>query len=89
MNPITLRILSPAGVRAQAGCDSVTLIIKDGKDFSGGGSLGIRKGHIPMIAALEEGSSVRAFSNGEEILSVGINGGFASVENDIVTVIER
>lgn len=77
---LTLTIVTPRGTACSVCCDAVTLPLADG------GGIGIRKGHIPAEMALMPGV-VRATENGAPLCSVSIAGGFASVENNTVTVI--
>ena len=84
--PLTLRVLTPAGSMAEESCDGVQLILRDGADGRGGGSMGILRGHAPAVMALGEGT-VRAVLNGKVSLCLRVSGGFDSVRDDIVTVI--
>ena len=77
--PLTLRILTPAGIIAEEHGDSVKLQLSDG-------SLGIRKGHRAALAALSDGDVVLKQS-GSPIGRWHTPGGFASIENNIITVI--
>ena len=85
--PLTMRILTPEGELVSARCESVTLYARDNEKGEGGGSFGILKGHMPLIAALEEGSPAIAKSGGREIMRAKIRGGFAYAADDIITVI--
>lgn len=85
--PITLIIVAPEGEKARLACASVTLFAMDNAAGENGGSMGIRRGHMPAVIALERGSAVKArVEDGSETV-FGVSGGFAKVENDIVTVI--
>ncbi len=84
--PITLRIMSPSIAHPDILCDSVRLTVADNEKGRGGGSCGIKKGHAPALIALSEGK-VSAYRGNEEIFSRQTKGGFASVENNIVTLI--
>lgn len=84
--PLTLRLLTPAGLAAEEHGDSVTLLLPDGKNGKGGGLLGIRRGHTPAVMALAEGT-VTVRLAGQVIVRIQVPGGFASVENDIITII--
>lgn len=46
--PLSLRIITPNGVAAEAACDAVTLPVADGISGEGGGSMGIRRGHVRL-----------------------------------------
>lgn len=87
MNELTLIVITPEGRREGIPCDSVTFFVRDNERGEGGGSMGVRRGHIDAIAALEPGSAVRARSEGKEIASFRVSGGFASVKNNAVTVV--
>lgn len=86
-NGLCIRILTPLGEGAPVACDSVTLFAMDNERGEGGGSVGIRRGHIPAVIALEPGSAVRARLNGAEVFSMTVPGGFAFVKDDTVTVL--
>lgn len=83
---IKLSIVTPKGVAFSVTCDSVRLNTPDDRNGHNGGSIGIRRGHIPAVIAIAEGETV-AFSNGTVVLRVRTESGFASVENDEVQVI--
>ncbi len=83
--PMLLRLLTPAGTAAEVGCDSVQLTLRDNADGAGGGLVGIRRNHAPAVLALSEGP-VRAFLRGETVLRATA-GGFASVRDNVITVI--
>ena len=87
MNELTLRIVTPSGVAASVDCDSVTLIARDDADGNGGGSVGIRRGHIPAVIALENGSAVKTSSDGAQLRSFTVSGAFARVRDNVVTVV--
>ena len=87
MNGLTLVILSPEGERARIECDSVTVFARDNARGEGGGSLGIRRGHIPAVAALEKNSRVTAKSAGRVISEYVVSGGFVRLKDNTVTVI--
>ena len=87
MAALLLKIITPEGEAARAECDSVGLVSRDDPSGSGGGGIGIRRGHIPAVIALRPGSLVTAKLGGKPLLSVRVTGGFASVRSDTVTVI--
>lgn len=87
MNGLTLIILSPEGERARVECDSVTVFARDDARGEGGGSVGIRRGHIPAVIALENNSRVTAKSAGSIVSEHIVSGGFARVKDNTVTVI--
>lgn len=84
--PLTLRIVTPQGVALEIACDSVSLPLADDQSGEGGGSIGVRRGHAKAALALSQGS-VSAHAGGKALASTAIEAGFASIENDTVTVI--
>ena len=83
---LTLRLLTPVGYSAETVCDSVRLTLKDNAEGRGGGSVGILYGHAPAVMALGNGP-VTAKEDGEVVLSAVLESGFASVRDNVVTVI--
>ncbi len=83
---LTMRLLTPAGFSSEVICDSVRLTLKDNADGRGGGSVGILYGHAPAVMALGRGPAV-AKKGGEIVLSAVLESGFASVRDNVVTVI--
>ena len=83
---MTLRLLTPAGTSAEAACDSVQLAIPDGTDGYGGGLVGILRDHEPAVMALAKGT-VRASLGGKEVFRADVERGFASVRDNVVTII--
>ena len=83
---LDLSVVTPSGSAAQVRCDSVTLPAADGKDGKGGGSLGIRPGHIQALIALAPGRVV-AKHGGKVLLSLTVGSGYAAVTGDRVTVV--
>lgn len=67
-------------------CDSIHLLLCDNNMGKGGGSIGIRQGHVKSLLSIEKGK-VSAYLNGNEIFSCVTKGGFATVEHDTVTVV--
>lgn len=84
--PLSLRIITPNGVAAEAACDAVTLPVADGISGEGGGSMGIRRGHVRAMIALAEGV-VHARLHGNTVLSIAVESGLASVDRDIVQIL--
>ncbi len=84
--PLTLKIMSPSFSHPDILCDSIRLTVADNENGRGGGSCGIKKGHAPALMALSAGS-VKAYCGGEEAFSREIKGGFATVKNNVVTLI--
>ena len=83
---LTLKIVSKDGTRPPVECDSVHLNVCDDTMGRGGGSMGIRAGHIKSLICLDRGP-VTAYLEGKEIFSCITDGGFATVENDIITIV--
>ena len=83
---MTLRILTPEGAAAERGCDSVVFLLPDGADGRGGGFAGIMRNHAPAVMALAEGP-LRASLDGKPVLEAVVSGGFASVRDNVVTVL--
>lgn len=83
---LKLKIVTPEKEYCYEGCDSVKLSVSDGVKGKGGGSCGIRKGHAKALFSLSEGK-ICASSNSEKILEGVASSGFATVEDNIVTVI--
>lgn len=82
---LRLKIVTPKGALESCVCDSVRLTESPDISDKGGGSIGIRTGHIPSFISLAEGS-VCGLLNGRSVLSGKSGDGFATVENDAVTV---
>ena len=74
-------------VVASCSCDAVNLWEREDRQGRGGGSIGVRKGHLPAVIALAEGGTVRAIANGKTIFEAKIRGGFARVDAESVTVL--
>ena len=86
MNELTLLIVTPEGEQVRIQCGSVTLYARDNARGEGGGSIGIRKGHLPALISLKAGSAVKARTDGRDAVVGTVSGGFASVRNNTVTV---
>ncbi len=87
MNGLTLLIVTPEGEKLRIACEAVTFFARDNEKGEGGGSVGIRRGHLPALAALEPGSVVFARADGKDFPAGTVSRGFVSVKNDVVTVI--
>ena len=84
--PVTLILSSPDREAVSVRCESVRLIARDSSDGkTAGGSVGIRRGHVPALIAVAPGP-VRAFAEGREIFSSVTSGGLASVAHNRVTL---
>ena len=84
---LRFRLLTPAGEVFSCLCDAVDLTSKDDASGRGGGSLGVRRGHLPAVAALEEGGGLRCVSGGKTVFSCRIRGGFARIGREEVDVL--
>ncbi len=81
---VVLKIVTPAGGALELPCDGVRLCCPDGAKGKNGGWIGIRRGHEAALLALEPGHvKVRVAG---ELREIEISGGFALVENNVVTV---
>ncbi len=86
MDDIRLTIVTPNRQTAEITCDSVRMMAQDDECGKNGGGIGIRRGHIPAMIALSEGL-VTAYREGNPVLKARIKPGFATVRNDVVTVL--
>ena len=86
MGKLILKIVTPHGSRDPIRCDSVRLTICDNLNGRGGGSYGIRAGHAKTLLTLDKGV-IRAFQSGQEVLAGESGIGFATVEQNTVTVV--
>lgn len=80
-----LIIATPKGSKKPIECDSVHLNICDDANGKNGGSYGIKKGHVKALFSLEKGN-VTALLNSETVYSATTTKGFATVDNDVITV---
>lgn len=86
MAELTLNIVTPKCTYGPFRCDSVHLTVGDDISGKGGGSCGIRKGHAKSLLSLEEGT-IKVFYAGENIFKGKSGCGFATVDQDFVTVV--
>ena len=84
--PLKIRVITPHGQAGSALCDSIRLIISDDAQGKHGGSIGIHRGHENAVISLAAGPVI-GMLNGETVFSVNIKDGFATVRNDLVTVV--
>ena len=47
--PLRLVVVTPQGIAAQAACDSVVLPVAEAADGTPGGTVGVRRGHVPAL----------------------------------------
>lgn len=83
---LTLRLLTPSGVAASVECDSIQLVMRPDTEGQKGGLVGIRRDHTASVLALDRGP-VLASREGLPILRASVSGGFASVQDNVVTVL--
>ena len=86
MNELTLKIVTPDKSAESVGCDSIQLTVSDNEKGRGGGSYGIKRGHVECLISLNEGT-IRAFLKGKTVLWGKTEGGFATVKNNTVTAV--
>ena len=83
---LILKIATPNGAHDPILCDSIRLTICDDLDGRGGGSYGIRPGHAKALLSLDQGS-IKAFLSDRCVLTGHSGTGFATVEQNTVTVV--
>ena len=88
MSALTLKIVTPEGVDHSIDCDSVSLWMAPDSKGKGEGSLGIRKDHVNAVIALGNGP-VTAQLQGNTVFSAQSEGGFATVMNNVITVVSQ
>ncbi|MBQ8766912.1 MAG: hypothetical protein IJZ16_08905 [Clostridia bacterium] len=81
-----LIIATPKGSIKPVECDSVRLTVCDDAKGKNGGSYGIRKGHVKALFSLSSGE-ISAYLNNEKIFTAVTSKGFATVDEDKVTVV--
>ena len=84
----TLKIVSPTKSVGPIVCDSVKLVITDGKKKKEGGLYGIKRGHGDALLSLSEGT-IHASLDNKIVLSLKSSYGFATVNRDAVSVVVR
>lgn len=87
MGELTLRIVTTRGAGEPVACQSVHLAVCDDENGRGGGSCGIRPGHVRALFSLAEDGPVTALREGRTVFSGRCGGGFATVDGDEVTVV--
>ncbi len=85
---VLLKIVTPTGEAAVVSCDSVQMKTPDDAEGKNGGWIGIRRGHMDALLAIVEGPVV-ALKNGREVARIPVGEGFASVKENVVTVITQ
>lgn len=86
MGELTLKIVTPVGGYGPYACDSIHLTVSDSAKGKGGGSYGIRAGHIKSLLSLQKGE-ISAYRRGEKVLAGMCGNGFATVAQNVVTVV--
>ncbi len=86
MNKLTLKIVTPNEKVESVECDSIQLTVSDNEKGKGGGSYGIKQGHVESLISLNEGR-IKAFLKGETVLCGKSKGGFATIKNNVVTAV--
>ncbi|MBO4677436.1 MAG: hypothetical protein J5633_07820 [Oscillospiraceae bacterium] len=84
---LRFRLLTPEGEIFSCLCDAVNFTVKDNASGEGGGSLGVLPGHLPAVAALEEGGGVRCVAGGKTVFSCRVRGGFARIGREEVDIL--
>ncbi len=85
---MTLRLLTPSGAAASAACDSVQLVMRPNAEGQKGGLVGIKRDHTAAVIALDSGPVLAALE-GKPVLRASVSGGFASVRDNVVTVLSE
>lgn len=86
MDELLLTVITPQETYGPLPCESVRVTIPDNAAGTGGGSYGIRRGHVQALLALDAGA-LRAFSAEQPVFSAHCGCGFASVEKNRITVV--
>ena len=76
--PISLRVITPEAVTLDTTCSSISFPTTDG-------SVGVLKGHAPMVAALGIGELKLRGDAGDSAMFIA--GGFAEVRDNVVRVV--
>ncbi|MBQ3048903.1 MAG: hypothetical protein IJC94_03000 [Oscillospiraceae bacterium] len=84
---LKLKIVTPAGTVLDVFCNSVRLTLPCDENGSGGGSLGIRPGHLPAMISVGSGRITAFGSDSSKIAEHSVGEGFATVADDVVTVL--
>ena len=83
---MVLNIVTPKSSYGPFTCDSIHLCIADDTNEKGGGSYGIRYGHIESLMLLKEGN-LYAFLNKDILITGKCGKGFANIEDNTVNVV--
>lgn len=82
---LTVRFVSVDRQILPMECDSVRLPISDNIKGEFSGSYGIKRGHAKAVFSLKEGNVILT-SKDKSVFSVQVSDGFATVENNVVTI---
>lgn len=85
MRELELKIVTPMRKYGPFKCDSIHITVCDDLKGKGGGSYGLRHGGLDSVYALEEGK-IEAFLCGEKTISGKSGSGFATDEENSITV---
>lgn len=83
---LLLRVVTPTGEAVSVTCDSIRMQTPDDTEGKNGGWIGIRKGHTAALMAVTAGP-VHAFLEEQLVRTVIVSEAFASVKDDVVTVL--
>ncbi len=79
-NELGLKVLSPEGIILEAhNLDAVNVPLVDG------GTIGIRRGHAPLIAETIQGPVV--YKQGADLNSINLHAGVLDIRNNLVTIL--
>ena len=82
---LTVQIFTVHGQLQPMECDDVLLPISDSVNGSFSGSYGIRPGHAQAVFSLKAGL-LRLSSKGKALFRANVSGGFATMENDLLSI---
>lgn len=83
---LTLKVVTPTGEKEAVTCDSVHLSVQDNGQGKGGGRYGIRSGHVQALLSVAA-DRVEALQKGKVVLAGQCGNGFATIENNTVTLV--
>lgn len=83
---LSLKVITPEKEYVYEKCDSVKFCVSDNEKGKGGGNYGIRKGHAKAVFSLDNGE-LKASLAGKTVAEGVTSTGFATVEENVVTVI--
>ena len=86
MKELTVEIITPKGTKFKKNCTSVQFNVADNSKGNYCGSYGVRAGHASSVIALKKGL-VKAFDGNSLILSCECGNGFATVDENTVSLV--